>query len=104
MYSNTINIDQQNTMKQRVKQMEDHHDTGFIVLSAVRYAMGRRSYAVGLIIDWVQHFWDKLTPNDKECIARDVKRFVESNDSKGDDCDQRDWENFNIWIASKINT
>lgn len=84
--------------------MENHHDTGFIVLSAVRYAMGRRTYAVELIINWVKEFWDKLTPNDKTCIARDVKEFVESDHSKGDDCDRKDWENFNGWIKTKMNS
>lgn len=89
-------------VKQQPTQMENHHDTGFIVLSAVRYAMGRRSYAVSLITDWVKTFWDKLTLNDKTCIARDVKESVRSDRSKGDDCDRKDWEHFHIWIQGKI--
>lgn len=84
--------------------MENHHDTGFIVLSAVRYAMGRRTYAVGLIIDWVKEFWDKLTPNDKTCIARDVREFVCSDRSKGDDCDKKDWEAFHLWMRDEIDS
>jgi hypothetical protein len=89
-------------MVQSKKQMENHHDTGFIVLSAVRYAMGRRSYAVGMIIEWVKEFWDKLTPNDQSHIARDVKEYMEGDRSKGDDCDLVEWEDFNSWINNKI--
>ena len=88
--------------KQQPTQMELHKDTGFIILSAVRYAMGRRTYAVELIIDWVKTFWDKLTFNDKTCIARDVKEFVYSDRSKGDDCDRKDWEAFHLWMQEQL--
>jgi hypothetical protein len=81
--------------------MENHADTGMIVLAAVRYAMGRRTYAVDMIINWTKEFWDKLSQNDRNCISRDVKEFVESDRSKGDDCDRKDWENFNNWIINK---
>lgn len=80
--------------------MENHQNTGTIVIAAVRYAMGRRTYIVGVTIEWVKEFWGKLSDGDRGCISRDVKSFVEGEESNGDQCDKKRWENFHHWTVN----
>lgn len=41
-------------------------------MSAVRYMLGRSSYGVGCVCDWVKLNKDRLTKSNKEVIARDI--------------------------------
>lgn len=45
-----------------------------MMVSAVRYALGRMSYIVGWTVDETIRVWDSMSPNTKQVIERDVRR------------------------------
>lgn len=47
---------------------------GSLIVYASRYAMGRKSYAVGEVTDWLKQHWDLLAPSVKEQIQTDIER------------------------------
>lgn len=62
-------------------------DMSMILVSAERYALGRRTY----IVDWTCEIIDKnmhlLSEKDKKVMIRDIEQAY----SYGDECDKQDW-------------
>jgi hypothetical protein len=73
------------------KNLLDPNDdnVGAVLLSAVRYALGRRTYmpgiVVGVILPKVQFLNDKTLC----CMERDI--VDQEQFGYGDDCDKKDW-------------
>jgi hypothetical protein len=69
-----------------------------MVIDAVRYAMGRRSYQVGITAQWVRCSWRLLSEHTQQIIKQDVedefRRAEMTGDYSdlGDSCDRREWE------------
>lgn len=66
-----------------------------ILICAVRYALGRMSYIVGVVCDYVAVKQPELS---KECIniiIRDIeeelKRYHDAGQTLGMECDERTW-------------
>lgn len=90
-------------MKPDIKlDMEGDEDTGAIIIFALRYCVGRRSYAPSLVIEWVKRHWNVISPLDQAIIYRDLKDDFGSEREMGDDCDLARWLEFRDWIESKI--
>lgn len=53
-----------------------------IVVCAVRYAMGRRTYMTKLVIDYVQRHWDEFGDKDKRMIKSEVSSFIKKMGKK----------------------
>lgn len=68
-----------------------------ILICAVRYALGRRSYIVGVVADYVEAKKDELSEQCKAIIVRDIQEeydfYHRRGMTLGDDCDERDWLN-----------
>ena len=60
-----------------------------ILISAIRYALGRRTYIVKLTVDYVIPELDKLSDNCKKVIKKDI--IEQSRLGLGDECDKDDW-------------
>lgn len=45
---------------------------GWVVVSAVRYALGRKTYIVGMTVDLVINLWPDLDDGTRQIILRDV--------------------------------
>lgn len=94
-------------MPDRAPDVFVESDTQFIIVSAVRYAVGRRSYAPGLTIEWVKRWWHRMTPQTKRLLARDVNEEIELQDTFGPPstrslgfADQdKAWREFAKWLA-----
>ena len=58
----------------------DVNDIDLIVISALRYAMGRKSYIVSVIHEFLLNHWenDKLKPKQK-LFLRDIKNYIEDD-------------------------
>ena len=53
-----------------------------VIMSSVRYMLGRSSYGVGCVCDYVASQKNRLTESNKSVIIRDIKRhFKEYPDS-----------------------
>lgn len=50
--------------------------SGFMVCCAVRYCLGRASYAPGVATDWCRGNWHRLSGQDKHIIVRDVIQWL----------------------------
>ena len=64
-------------------------DLSAMLLGAVRYALGRRTYIVNWTCEFITKNVHLLTEKDKKVIIRDIKdqeRF-----GYGDKCDKNDW-------------
>lgn len=60
-----------------------------ILISAVRYALGRRTYIVGLTVNYVIAEIPHLSDTCKEIMLEDIKE--QRQQGYGDACDERDW-------------
>jgi hypothetical protein len=49
---------------------------GIMVVSALRYALGRHTYVPGAVQDWISLHWDSLDSNTKTVIVRDVFEYI----------------------------
>ena len=83
------------TLKERVKKnvsviMPKNEED--ILFFAFRYALGRRTGAVGLICDELKNRWQELRPATQRQIHDEIRRYPEQYGSLGGNCDIRDWE------------
>lgn len=64
-------------------------DMSMILVSAERYAMGRRTYIVGWVCEFIKNNLHLLTEKDKRVMIRDIENAI----SYGDECDKSEWLN-----------
>jgi hypothetical protein len=87
-------------------------DFEFIVIAAMRYAIGRRSYAVSLVAEYIKRQWEKLSDNCRFCLKRDLEYEIDSadrgikdgiykEDPLGHHCDRRTWVDLNDWMKDQ---
>ena len=87
--------------------MADDDDVWFCVLAAVRYAMGRRSYAPSLVADTVKRYWPITPKGHQQNIRRDVADEICRAEAAGhpewlgDACDQATWFELNAWMGAQ---
>lgn len=60
-----------------------------IWISAVRYALGRRTYIVKVTVDYMIERIPIMSPGCKRIIMRDIEDQVKRG--LGDECDKDDW-------------
>lgn len=56
---------------------KEYPDYELMVGSAVRYALGRKSYIVGVTQQYIKKNWKSLTKM-HWCILRDIRNYIES--------------------------
>lgn len=74
----------------------------FMVISAFRYCLGRRTYAAGICADWLIEQWPNFNEKTKYLIRRELNAgFVQDDLARdrgddylplGRDCDRAEWE------------
>lgn len=87
------------------KSMESDAETGLIVLCAIRYAIGRRTYMPSTVVSWVKRHWRAIAPKDRALILRDVTEACDRHsiggDYLGDACDVATWMEFKQWMEGR---
>lgn len=63
-------------------------DLSMILVSAERYALGRRTYIVQWTCEFIKNNIHLLSNKDKQVMIRDIENPI----SYGDDCDEKEWE------------
>lgn len=63
-------------------------DLSMLLVSAERYALGRRTYIVSWTCDVIKNNLHLLTKKDKDVMIRDIENAVDY----GDSCDEREWK------------
>lgn len=62
-------------------------DLSMLLVSAQRYALGRKTYIVSWTCDVIKNNLKLLTEKDKKVMIRDIESAI----SYGDSCDENDW-------------
>ena len=63
-------------------------DISMLMVSAERYALGRRTYMVSWTCEVIKNNLHLLTDNDRNVMIRDIENAVDY----GDECDKAEWE------------
>lgn len=86
----------------------DHHDLYQMLVSHVRYAMGRRSYITASAIATVKRYWPHLKAGERDVILRDVReelsRYERMKALLGDKCDHDGWVALVEWMQENKDT
>lgn len=68
-----------------------------VLICAVRYALGRQSYMVGVVADYVNSVKEKLSEHCRNIIVLDITEAIEFcreyGTTCGMECDERTWLN-----------
>ena len=88
--------------KHKLKINGTIEDVSAMIVSAVRYAIGRRTYIVSWTCDFVEKNLNLITDKDKRVIIKDLKSIAEYG--YGDDCDKADWLRLLEILNSKVNS
>ena len=76
-----------------LKDLHTREDMDLIVLCAFRYALGRRSYIVSTVADFITNNIDLVPKNFRDLMVDEIT-MGENNEyfySLGDDCDKVTW-------------
>ena len=83
------------------------HDQ-LMVIAAIRYCLGRRTYIVRDCADWIIQMWPEFTESTQKLVRRDIEETFDRDDRSrkvsseylplGMDMDRREWERVrNLW-------
>lgn len=65
----------------------NNEDISMMLVSAERYALGRRTYIVGWTCEIIKKNMYLLSDKDKKIMIRDLENPI----SYGDECDKQEW-------------
>lgn len=71
----------------QIKFNGELEDISMMLVSAERYALGRRTYIVSWTCELIDENMHLLTYKDKNVMIRDIKEAY----SYGDECDKQNW-------------
>ena len=66
----------------------DLQDISAMLLSAERYALGRRTYIVEQTCNFIENNLNLITLKYKQVMIKDIEKC----NNLGDECDKKDWE------------
>ena len=72
-----------------------------VIIAAVRYCLGRRTYMPDVVTRWIMARVPELPAETAKIMLRDI------NDQRrqyglGDDCDVKTWETFESWLQGRL--
>ena len=85
---------------------DKNKDFGDIMIMALRYALGRRTYVSQEVPEFIMQNEEHI--NERICIVmlRDVGRYIEDRQTgiiEDDDCDYNSWLDFQNWLFKMAN-
>ena len=99
----TIKFDTDNTIH-RKPTLDDQFM--LVLIAAVRYSLGRRTYMPDLVTRWIMASVPKLPAGTAKTMLRDIEEQREmgrrlGREMLGDPCDVRTWETFESWLKEQ---
>ena len=85
-------------MKQKVEFNGEAEDISMMLVSAERYALGRRTYIVDWTCEIIKRNVHLLTEKDKLVMIRDIEGAY----SYGDECDEIEWKNLLSFLKKEV--
>ena len=83
----------------QVKINGNKDDLSMILVSAERYALGRRTYIVNWTCEFIEDNLALLTDKDRQVMIRDLENPI----SYGDECDEKKWKKLLIVLKGADN-
>lgn len=71
-----------------------------LILCAFRYCLGRNTYVVFDMINYLKDHWDDIDQVYKNFITKEITRAIEL-DRCGMDMDKEDWKEFIDWVYNR---
>lgn len=81
-----------------MKQLALDDDLQHMLISAVRYAMGRRTY----VVHWTVSYIVPLIPDMDTKVLDIMKQDYEEATDFGDFCDKQDWDRFYATVLTEL--
>lgn len=69
-----------------------------IIIYSFRYALGRKSYSPGIVIDNIKNNIDKISSNDVELFIREIEEYSEYDL----DFDKNIWISFSDYLRDEL--
>lgn len=82
----------------QIKFNGEAEDISMILVSAERYALGRRTYIVQWTCEIIKKNMHLLSGKDKAVMIRDIETAI----SYGDECDKQEWMNLLQMLRKEI--
>lgn len=79
------------------------NDFGDIMIMAIRYGLGRRTYVTSEVPDFIVQNDQHINPRICEVMLRDLEQYIKDRDIgfiKDDDCDFYSWLNLRQWLIA----
>ncbi len=70
----------------RIETLDDE----LVALAAFRYALGRMTYIVSSIVDFLEQNWDNLPAPSQALIHKEIQEAIDQGHA-GHDCDVAQW-------------
>ena len=81
----------------------DARDFSSVCIFAMRYALGRRTYAPSTVINYILRHIDNIQPLDITVMIRDIEEYGRDYGGKyGDNCDTQDWLHFKNKLQERL--
>lgn len=84
----------------KIAQFLNENDE-WIIVSAFRYCLGRMTYIVSMMVEYLINVWDRLSQNTKDLILKEIKLAIEEGRA-GSDIDVKEWEKILKLSQSKV--
>lgn len=80
---------------------KDLHDFQDMIISALRYALGRSTYITGETADFIKKYSYIIDRRVKKIMLKDLEEYFDCRDIyyKDDECDYNTWINLNEFIS-----
>ena len=63
-----------------------------MLFCAFRYALGRRTYVVSVVVENIHRNWTELPESDRELFVREILEHKARFGKLGDSIDEREWD------------
>ena len=83
-----------------IKNTYDFQD---IVISALRYALGRKTYITLSTVDFIKQYPEIIDERVKQVMLRDLDNYFEDRkkwEYKDDECDYQVWLSLKVWLEN----
>lgn len=79
------------------------NDFQFVCNCAVRYALGRRTYAVSIVVEFVQSHMDQMDILAVNSMIRNIEAQADYGEKAyGDDCDKKLWMELLLGLQKRL--
>ena len=95
--------DERDELKEKVDNniiIKDLHDFQNIIISALRYSLGRRTYINSETADFIKKYSEIIDERVKKIMLKDLEEYFECRDIyyKDDECDYNTWKDLYEWL------